>query len=98
VSKDGELEIKDVSDTSIWVAHYRAEESKRPDALFRDSLAQKLIGARGAKIAQDMIKFGRYTKWSVIVRTVIIDDFITESIKEGVDTIKNLGAGLDTRP
>jgi O-methyltransferase involved in polyketide biosynthesis len=40
----------------------------------------------------------RYTEWAVISRTVIIDRFINQKIKEGVDTIINLGAGLDTRP
>ena len=36
--------------------------------------------------------------WSVVIRTVIIDNLISEAIAEGVDTILNLGAGLDTRP
>jgi methyltransferase (TIGR00027 family) len=36
--------------------------------------------------------------WSVVIRTVIIDDFIQSAVAEGVDTILNLGAGLDTRP
>jgi O-methyltransferase involved in polyketide biosynthesis len=33
-----------------------------------------------------------------MIRTVIIDDRIKLAIGEGVDTILNLGAGLDTRP
>lgn len=33
-----------------------------------------------------------------MIRTRIIDDFIKGAISEGVDTILNLGAGLDTRP
>src|SRR5262249_5100719 len=36
--------------------------------------------------------------WSVVIRTVIIDDYIRQAIAAGVDTILNLGAGLDTRP
>ena len=40
----------------------------------------------------------RYTGWSVVIRTHIIDSYIRELIQEGVDTIVNLGAGLDTRP
>jgi O-methyltransferase involved in polyketide biosynthesis len=28
-----------ISDTARWVAHYRAMESKRPDAIFRDPFA-----------------------------------------------------------
>ena len=40
----------------------------------------------------------RYTEWSIISRTVIIDRFIAKLIDEGIDTVVNLGAGLDTRP
>ncbi|HEY0666344.1 MAG TPA: class I SAM-dependent methyltransferase [Gallionella sp.] len=36
--------------------------------------------------------------WSVLIRTRLIDEFIQQAIAEGVDTILNLGAGLDTRP
>lgn len=32
------------------------------------------------------------------IRTRVIDEYIRSSISEGVDTILNLGAGLDTRP
>ena len=34
----------------------------------------------------------------MVIRTVIIDDLIKRAIAKGVDTIINLGAGLDTRP
>jgi methyltransferase (TIGR00027 family) len=91
-------EIRDVSDTAIWVAQYRARESARPDAMFRDPLAKVLAGERGARIAQSFGKRSRYTEWTVITRTVIIDDFILAAIKDGVDAVLNLGAGLDTRP
>jgi methyltransferase (TIGR00027 family) len=91
-------EIRDVSDTAIWVASYRAEESLRSDALFRDPLAQKLIGDRGRAIAESMGKMGKYTQWSVISRTVILDRFIQDAVAGGVERIINLGAGLDTRP
>jgi O-methyltransferase involved in polyketide biosynthesis len=36
--------IENVSDTAFWIAHYRAVESARPDALFRDPLAALLAG------------------------------------------------------
>lgn len=90
--------IKDVSDTAIWVAQYRAEESERPDAMFRDPFAKLLVGERGPAIARDFGTAGRYTAWTVITRTVIIDDFISEAIAAGADAVLNLGAGLDTRP
>ena len=37
-------------------------------------------------------------RWTVVIRTRIVDDYILTAIAEGVDTILNLGAGLDTRP
>lgn len=89
--------IHDISDTALWVATYRAIETERPDALFRDPLAAVLAGERGRAIAKEM-PGGRYAEWSVIIRTRIIDEFILEKINEGVDLILNLGAGLDTRP
>jgi methyltransferase (TIGR00027 family) len=89
--------IRDVSDTSFWIAHHRALETARPDALFRDPLAARLAGERGAKIAEAM-PMPRVIGWNVVIRTCIIDDFILCAIGEGVDTILNLGAGLDTRP
>lgn len=90
--------IGDVSDTSFWVAYYRAKESERSDALFHDPLAKKLVGERGKRIADFMADISQYTEWAVISRTVIIDRFIEESLKDGVDAIINLGAGLDARP
>ncbi len=89
--------INHVSDTALWVAAYRAEESERKDALFRDPLAAELIGPLGMSIAT-RTQGSRYTAWSVVVRTKIIDDFILQAIASGVDTVLNLGAGLDTRP
>jgi methyltransferase (TIGR00027 family) len=37
-------------------------------------------------------------RWSVVVRTCIIDDLMLSALAQGVDTVLNLGAGLDTRP
>ena len=90
-------EIEDVSDTALWVAYYRAEEGKRPNALFQDPLAEKLVGDRGRKIAESM-PHGKVMQWVMTVRTVALDRLVLEAIAEGVDTVVNLGAGLDTRP
>lgn len=89
--------IKHVSDTAIWVATYRAEESERPNALFKDPLARVLVGERGPKIARSM-PYSKLTGWILVLRTVVIDRFIQTAIKNGIDTVINLGAGLDTRP
>src|SRR5665213_4474559 len=37
-------------------------------------------------------------EWGMIVRTSAIDRLINEALSAGVDTVLNLGAGLDTRP
>jgi O-methyltransferase involved in polyketide biosynthesis len=47
--------IGNVSDTAFWVAHHRALESERADALFRDPLAGILAGDRGRQIAKEML-------------------------------------------
>ncbi len=89
--------IEHVSDTAFGVAYYRAQESERTDALFRDPYAAILVGERGRQIASAMPvpSMGRQI---IVIRTCIIDDFIRFAIADGVDTILNLGAGLDTRP
>ncbi len=89
--------IENVSDTAFWVAHYRGVETKRADALFRDPLAAILAGDRGRSIAEAMPR-PFVTSWVIAVRTRIIDDFIKTAVSRGVDTVLNLGAGLDTRP
>lgn len=92
-----ESTISHVSDTALWVAVYRAQETKRSDALFRDPFAEILAGTKGPKIAAS-IQDTEMTSWSVIIRTKIIDLFIEKLVAEGVETVINLGAGLDTRP
>jgi methyltransferase (TIGR00027 family) len=89
--------IDDVADTALWVAVYRANETKRSDALFRDPYADRLAGARGRQIESQM-STSRYAEWSIVLRTHIIDQFILELVEQGVDTVLNLGAGMDTRP
>jgi methyltransferase (TIGR00027 family) len=89
--------IENVSDTAFWVAHYRGVETRRPDALFRDPLAAVLAGERGQRIAEAMPR-SFITSWVIAVRTRIIDEYIQAAVSGGVDTVLNLGAGLDTRP
>src|SRR4051812_46162405 len=91
--------LQHVSDTALWVAYYRGEESERSDALFRDPYAKLLAGERGRRIADGMGQTSRYTRWTLVIRTVLIDRFIENVIREAaVDTVLNLGAGLDSRP
>ena len=89
--------IENVSDTALWVAVYRAMETARPDAIFKDSFAERLAGDKGARIVAEM-KQGRMMAWAMIVRTAVMDEIIMDRVKNaGVDTVLNLAAGLDTR-
>ena len=89
--------INDVSDTALWVAGYRAQETDRKDAVFQDPLARRLAGERGAKILASM-PYSKELAFALTVRTVAIDRLVTSAISRGIDTVINLGAGLDTRP
>lgn len=89
--------IRNISDTALWAAIYRARESDRPDALFRDPLARRLAGARGDEIAAQMLVPERHT-WSFTTRTWLIDRIVADAVGRGVDTVVNLAAGLDARP
>lgn len=89
--------IRNVSDTALWVAVYRARETERPDALFKDPFARRLAGARGEKIAVS-IPFSEKATWAWVARTVLFDQFIEEQVRGGVDLVVNLAAGLDARP
>ena len=86
-----------VSDTAHWVAVYRAMETARRDALFRDHLASKFAGETGKALAASAPRRMR-NGWPVIIRTKIIDDMVQAAIANGCDCVLNLAAGLDARP
>jgi O-methyltransferase involved in polyketide biosynthesis len=46
--------IREIKDTARWAAVYRARESERSDALFRDPFARRLPGTRGEEIAASL--------------------------------------------
>lgn len=90
--------LTSVSDTARWVAIYRAMETRRADAIFRDPYAERLGGEHGQAIV-DAFKRGRQMAWAMIVRTAVFDEVIRERVKSyGVDLVLNLAAGLDARP
>lgn len=89
--------IRNISDTAMWAAIYRARESERPVAMFRDPYARRLAGARGEEIAASM-PFSEKATWAWVARTYLFDAFISEQIQQGVDMVVNLAAGLDARP
>jgi len=89
--------IRDISDTARWMAVYRARESERPDAVFRDPFARALAGDRGERIAA-ALPFGDENAWSFIARTYLFDRLVAKQVAQGCDLVLNLAAGLDTRP
>lgn len=89
--------IRNISDTALFAAIYRARETDRADALFRDPLARRLAGERGDQIAKSM-PFSERATWAWTARTYLFDKFIEQQVGQGVDTVINLAAGLDTRP
>jgi methyltransferase (TIGR00027 family) len=89
--------VRNISDTALWVAIYRARESARPDAVFHDPYAARLAGARGEEIARSM-PFMEKASWSFVARTWLIDAMLTKELQQGTDMVVNLAAGLDARP
>jgi methyltransferase (TIGR00027 family) len=89
--------IRNISDTARWVAFYRARETERPDALFRDPFARQLAGERGEFIARAMDAH-QQAEWPWVTRTILFDRVLLEQVKAGADLIVNLATGLDTRP
>lgn len=89
--------IRNVSDTALWVAIYRAMESERSDAIFHDPYARRLGGARGEAIVREMPN-GVATAWTMVVRTAVMDEIVARCVREGAKTVLNLAAGLDARP
>ncbi len=92
-----ETPIRNIADTALWVAVYRADESERPDAVFQDPYARMLAGERGHNIV-DAMESGRKNSWSFIARTFLFDEFIMQHVQLGFDMVINLASGLDTRP
>ena len=63
--------FRDVSDTALWAAIYRARETERPNALFRDPFARRLAGQRGEDIAVLAAKSVRGVVLGVVVTALI---------------------------
>jgi len=89
--------IRDISDTARWMAVFRARETERADAVFRDPFARALAGERGERIAS-ALTFTEENAWSFTARTYLFDRFVTRLVQHGADMVVNLAAGLDTRP
>ena len=92
------MPIEHVSDTARWVAYYRAMETDRRDAIFRDPYARRLAGPEGERIVNEMPR-GKATAWAMITRTAVFDEIILDVVRgRNADLVLNLAAGLDARP
>lgn len=89
--------IESVSDTALWIAGFRAEETKRKDAVFKDVHAEKLAGEKGLSIV-NATPHKESMAFAMVVRTCAIDHLIEIALTKGIDTVINLGSGMDTRP
>jgi methyltransferase (TIGR00027 family) len=89
--------IRNVSDTALWVAVYRAMETERSDAHFQDPFARRLAGERGQAIVDSMPR-GKSMSWPMVVRTAVMDEIVMRCVQQGARTVLNLAAGLDARP
>jgi methyltransferase (TIGR00027 family) len=89
--------VRNISDTALLAAVYRARETERSDAVFGDPYARRLAGERGDQIAKSM-PFSERGTWAWITRTYLYDQFIQQQIQQGADLVINLAAGLDARP
>src|ERR1700741_2985158 len=89
--------IRNISDTALLAAVYRARESERAVPLFRDPFARRLAGERGEQIARSLA-FSEKNAWAWFTRTYLFDHLINQQIAKGCDVVVNLAAGLDARP
>ena len=89
--------VRNISDTARWAAYFRARETERPDALFRDPYAERLAGQQGVDIANTLPEGNKHA-WAWVARTYLFDQFIAQELQQGTDMVVNLAAGLDARP
>jgi methyltransferase (TIGR00027 family) len=90
--------MRNISTTAYLIAMYRALETERPDALFKDPFARELAGSEGA-MAIEVLGKTQQGMNAVTIRTCEFDASIERLVHSApVDTVLNLAAGLDTRP
>ncbi len=91
--------IDKISDTAFLSAYYRSQETTQSQPLFYDPYALMLADAKGRKLHHYVDGNNQTPVWANAVRTYLIDSLILETLKKNpIDTIVNLGCGLDSRP
>src|SRR5258706_5614090 len=86
--------VRNISDTARWAAVFRARETERTDALFRDPYAERLAGKMGVDIANTLPE-GNSHALAWVARTYLFDQFITQEVEPGTDIVSHIVAWLD---
>jgi methyltransferase (TIGR00027 family) len=90
--------MNNISATAHLIAMYRALETERPDALFCDPFARRLAGGEGVMMVE-VLGDRQQSTTAITIWTCAIDALLKQLVDSGcIDTVLNLGAGLDTRP
>lgn len=87
-----------MSRTALGVAAVRAVETARPDALFRDPLAEALLrsGATG-RTPRPPSDLRRVLAQQIVLRTAFFDDHLLAANRAGARQVVLVAAGLDAR-
>src|SRR5437763_13931640 len=85
----GQAVVRNISDTARWAAVFRARESERADALFRDPYAERPAGKMGVDIATTLPQGNRHA-WAWGARAYLFDGFIPQEIEPGPDQVVTL--------
>jgi methyltransferase (TIGR00027 family) len=88
--------------TSQWVAAARANETDRPDGLFRDPYARALAGPEGFEFFGASMALRGLTSADtddyLAIRTRFLDDALISAVQElGLQQVVILAAGMDSR-
>jgi methyltransferase (TIGR00027 family) len=90
--------MEGVALTSLWVAAVRAEETDRPDGLFRDPFARRLAGDEGFRVVRSVEAMAAPVRPpSLQIRTRFLDDEILGAVGTGIRQVVILAAGMDAR-
>ena len=77
----GQAVVRNISDTARWAAVFRARETERADAIFRDPYAERLAGKMGVDIANTLPE-GNSHAWAWVARTYLFDKFVAQEIDQ----------------
>ena len=90
--------IEHVSDTALMVAACRAIETGREHGFVHDPFAEKLAGARGMTLAQNLPTVNVMC-FGVGIRSLFLDELLLKAIAAAeIKSVLSLGSGLDSRP